>query len=65
MRKNMMDLLDEVLEKHPDETLEVLALLCFVEPKDIDKYTVTEYLKNFTELISNEDVINFFISLLK
>lgn len=63
LRKNMMDMFESILEAHPDETLELLGLLCFVEPEDIDKHTVTEYIENFTELISNEAVISFFISL--
>ena len=63
MRQNMMDILDAVLDKHPDETLELLALLCFVEPEDVDNHMVSEYLEAFTEIINNEQVLNFFISL--
>ena len=63
VKKNLSDILDAILDKHPKETLELLALLCFVEPKDVDNYPMEEYLKSFTELISNEAVIGFFISL--
>ena len=62
-RKNISDMLDSIMEKHPDETLEVLALACFVEPKDIDKYKITEYLANITEIINDEAVLSFFTSL--
>lgn len=60
---NAMEILDAVMDKHPDETLELLALLCFVEPEDVDKHAVSEYLEAFTELIADEAVINFFTSL--
>lgn len=63
MRKNLSAILDSVLDEHPDETLELLGLLCFVEPKDVDKYPVDEYLRNFAEIIGNDAVLSFFTSL--
>lgn len=60
---NAMEILDAVMDKHPDETLEILALLCFVEPEHVDDHEVGEYLDSFTELIGNDSVINFFTSL--
>lgn len=63
IRKNAMDILAAVLDDHPEETLEILALLCFVEPEQVDDHSVEEYLEAFTELISNQTVINFFGSL--
>lgn len=62
-RVNAMAMLDAIMEEHPDETLELLALLCFVEPKDVDKHPMSEYLEAFTELIGSEAVIGFFTSL--
>lgn len=61
--KNINEALDEALDKHPDETLEVLALLCFVEPKDVDNHPVSEYLQSFTDLINNKAVLSFLSSL--
>ncbi|MBP5475125.1 MAG: hypothetical protein J6X83_02540 [Methanomicrobium sp.] len=63
MQKNAMAILEAILDDHPDETLELLALLCFIDPEDVDNYSVEEYLTAFSELISNQAVINFFISL--
>ena len=65
VKRNINDIFDEVLEKHPDETLELLALMCFVEPKDIDKYPTMEYLNAVTSLIGDEAVISFFTSLVR
>lgn len=64
-RQNLSDILDEVLEKHPDETLEVLALCCFVEPENVDDHPVSEYLKAFYELINDEAFIGFFSLLMQ
>ena len=62
-RENAMRILEAVLEDHPDETLEVLALCCFVEPEHVDDHTVGEYLTAFTELLNDSAVTGFFISL--
>lgn len=61
--ETMNKMLEAIMEKHPDETVELLALLCFVEPKDANNHTVTEYLKTLNELLKNDTVIDFFTSL--
>lgn len=63
VRENLMAILDSIMEEHPDETLEILALCCFIEPAEADDHTVGEYLTAFSELISDEAVLSFFISL--
>jgi oligoribonuclease NrnB/cAMP/cGMP phosphodiesterase (DHH superfamily) len=63
--KNMDAILEAVLEDHPDETLEVLALLCFVEPANVDDYPMSLYFDSFNELINNNAVKGFFISLVR
>lgn len=63
MQANLSAILDAVLEDHPDETLEILALCCFIEPPDADSYPVAFYLTAITELISDEAVLGFFTSL--
>lgn len=62
-RKNLSAILDAMLDEHPDETLEVLALCCFVEPENVDDHSVGEYLTAFGKLISDEAVLGFFTSL--
>ena len=64
-REHSLRIFEEILEKHPDETLVVLALCCFVEPEDVDKHTVDEYLAAFTELLNNKAVVDFFTSLMQ
>lgn len=62
---NISAILDAILEEHPQETLEVLALCCFIEPQDADNHTVSEYINAFNSLLSDKAVIDFFISLAK
>lgn len=62
-RKNLSEMFDVILGEHPDETLELLALCCFVEPEHIDDYKVSDYLSAFNTIISDEAVIGFFTSL--
>ena len=62
--ENFRLILDAILEEHPEETLELLALICFVEPKDVDKHEITEYMDSITELLNNESVLGFFTSLI-
>lgn len=62
-RTNLFKMLDAVLEEHPEETLELLALCCFFEPEDANNHTIEEYLDAFSDLIGNASVMGFFTSL--
>lgn len=62
-KKNISAMLDAILEEHPDETLEVLALCCFVEPENVDDHPMSVYLDAFNSLINDKAVIGFFTSL--
>lgn len=62
-KKNISAMLDAILEDHPEETLELLGLCCFVEPEHVDDYKITDYLTAFNSLISDKAVLGFFISL--
>ena len=63
--KNLSEILDAALDKYPDETLEVLALVCFVEPEKVDDHPVSEYLSAIAEILNDEAVISFFSSFLR
>ena len=62
-RKNLNAILDAVLVDHPKETLEVLALICFIEPEDVNNHKMHEYLVAVNEILNDEAVIGFFTSL--
>lgn len=63
VRENMDKMLDRALEEHADETLELLALACFIEPSEVDKHEIGELLQALGEMLSNEAVLSFFTSL--
>lgn len=65
IKRNLSRMLDAILEDNSEETLELLALLCFVEPKDIDNHEMAEYIEAVSELISNRAVLSFFTSLVR
>lgn len=62
-RENLFDILEAVLEDHPQETIELLALVCFIDPKDADNHTMSEYLSAINELMNDKAVVDFFYSL--
>ena len=65
LRENTTRILDEVMERHADETLVILALCCFIEPEEVDEHSIDEYLSAFTELMNNKAVFDFFTSLMR
>ena len=65
IRENGMAILEAIMDEHAEETLEILALCCFVDPKDVDNHTVAEYLRAFNELMNDRDVLDFFTSLVR
>ena len=65
MRKNLVSMLDSILEEHPEETAELLGLLCFVEPDDLENHKMAEFLGAFAELLNSQEIISFFTSLMQ
>ena len=65
VRSNLNAILDAVLDEHPEETLEILALICFIEPENVDDHTMDEYIDSINELINNRAVLGFFTSLMR
>lgn len=62
-RKNISEIIDEMLEKHPEQTLELLALVCFVDPADVDEHPMEEYLEAVSDMVGSKAVVGFFTSL--
>ena len=63
VHKNLSEILEAILSIHPEETLELIALCCFIEPEKANEQEVSEYLLAISELIGNEAVLSFFTSL--
>lgn len=62
-KENLNRILDAIMEDHPKETVELIGLMCFVEPEDVDNYPVSFYLQAASEIMNDEAVISFFTSL--
>lgn len=65
IKTNLSEMLDAMLDEHPEETAELLGLLCFIEPSDLDNHTMPELLNAFTEIINCPEIIGFFTSLMQ
>ena len=65
VKENLSNILTSILDEHPQETAVLLGLCCFVEPEDIEKHKMTEFLGAAAEIIGDKDVLDFFISLQK
>ena len=63
--KNLMSMLDSILEEYPEETAELLGLLCFVEPEDLENHKMVEFFGAFAEMINCPETIDFFTSLMQ
>lgn len=61
--KNLEDMFDTAMEKYPQQTAEVLGLLCFINPEDLEKHKGVEFLIPAMELLKSEEAISFFTSL--
>lgn len=65
IKENLSRMFDAMLEAHAEETLELLALACFVEPENVDDHPMSEYIESLNELINDKAVLGFFTSLVK
>lgn len=62
-KKNAFDMIDSAMEKYPDETIELMALICFIDPEKANDYPMSDYLANVAEIINDKAVLDFFTSL--
>ena len=63
VKSNLQKILDVVLDEHPEETAELLGLLCFIEPEDLDNHPMSDILASLSDVIGSPEVIGFFSSL--
>lgn len=62
-RRNLSRMYEAALERCPGETAELIGLLCFIEPEDLDKHTMKELLGEISNILADEEIIGFFASL--
>ena len=61
--RNLSAMWDAISKEHPDETLELMALCCFIEPVEIENYQMRDVFIAFNSLIKDRAMIDFFTSL--
>lgn len=59
-KANLHDILNAIMDEHPDETVDLLALCCFIEPEHADDHTMSEYLGAIVDMMEDENVMRFF-----
>ena len=64
-KKNLSDILDVMLEKNVDETIEIVGEMCFLTPEEVEKCTGAELMGAALDLISDTKVIDFFTKLVR
>lgn len=65
IQDNANAMLDAILDEHPEETAELLGLICFIEPEDLDNHSMNEFFGAISEILNSREVLDFFISLAK
>ena len=63
VKDNINAVLDVIMDEHPDETADLMGLMCFIEPEDLDNHSMSEILGSVAEMLNCQDVLDFFISL--
>lgn len=61
--KNASAMFDAIFDEHPDDTIILVALLCFVPISEVDEHPMTYYMESITEMLNDKTVWDFFISL--
>ena len=64
VKANFSAMFDAIFAEHPEETIKLLALVCFVPVNEVNDHKMNEYFAALNELINDEAVVGFFISLL-
>lgn len=64
-RENISAMFDAIMEKYPTETMNLMALLCFVEPEHVNDHKMSEYFAALYEMLNDEGTVGFFTSLMQ
>lgn len=60
-----LSIIETMFAEHPQETGEILALSCFVEPEEFETYQIRDYMREISDLLTDECVVGFFTSLVQ
>ena len=65
IKENLKKMFKAIFKENPEKTLNVLAMICFVEPENINDYTMSDYFGALNDVIDDENVRSFFSSLVR
>lgn len=65
VRTNILQMINSAFREHPEETLELMALVCCVEPEDANNHPIKEYVGLIMRALSDQEAISFFTSLVQ
>lgn len=63
--KNLSAMFDAIAGEHPDETLALMALCCFVEPENVDDHEIGDYIEALSGMLAHRATLSFFTSLVQ
>lgn len=64
-RQNLSDMADLLMDTNAEKTAELLGMLCFMDPKDLENAKGIEFLTPAIEILSSKPVIDFLLLLAK
>lgn len=64
-KRNISDMLDAAMDVNAEKTLELVGLMCFLTPEETSKVKAFKLLREFAEMLNDEDVMGFFSSLMR
>ena len=59
-RENFNLMLDKMLDDYPEQTLEVIGLINFIDKSELDNYKMVDLMANTLEMLEDEAVMGFF-----
>lgn len=59
-KENFNLMLDKMLDDYPDQTLEVIGLINFIEKSELDNYKMADLMANTYEMFEDEAAMGFF-----
>jgi hypothetical protein len=59
-QENLSEMLDKMLDDYPEQTLEVIGLINFIDKSELDNYKMVDLMANTLEMLEDEAVMGFF-----
>ena len=62
--ENIKEILCELMTKEPKKTAKLIALMCFIDEKDIKEYNGIDFMLPVFDILANPQIINFLVRLM-